>query len=159
MLRNQWSFPRWRKESRRLWANVFPAGEANFGQDMYRSLERSPQNTRDGFDLYNAQASLAWPRVTSAHRFSAFLDCILGVCQSLRYSFLYLGKLHWFLYLMLYYFYDPSMFISRWTSNFVEKVRLEREPAGQDVILCSLPCVILYREWIWTNYHETSLEN
>ena len=67
MLRNQWSFPRWRKESRRLWANVFPAaGEANFGQDMYRSLERSPQNTRDGFDLYNAQASLAWPRVNLA---------------------------------------------------------------------------------------------
>ena len=23
------------------WANVFPAGEANFGQAMYRSLERS----------------------------------------------------------------------------------------------------------------------
>ena len=66
MLRNQWSFPRWRKESRRLWANVFLAGEANFGQDMYRSLERSPQNTRDGFDLYSAQASLAWPRVNLA---------------------------------------------------------------------------------------------
>ena len=30
---------------------------------MYRSLERSPQDTRDGFDLYSAQASLAWPRV------------------------------------------------------------------------------------------------
>ena len=32
-------------------ANVFPAGEANFGQAMYWSLERSPQDTRDGFDL------------------------------------------------------------------------------------------------------------
>ena len=66
MLRNQWSFPRWRNESRRLWANVFPAGEANFGQAMYRSLERSPQDTRDGFDSYSAQASLAWPRVNLA---------------------------------------------------------------------------------------------
>ena len=44
-------------------ANVFPAGEAHFGQAMYRSLERSTQdNKRDGFDLYSAQASFAWPR-------------------------------------------------------------------------------------------------
>ena len=43
-------------------ANVFPAGEANFGQAMYRSLERSTLDTRDGFDLYSAQASFAWPR-------------------------------------------------------------------------------------------------
>ena len=48
--------------------------EANFGQDMYRSLERSPQNTRDGFDLYNAQASLAWPRVNLARS----LRCIVS---------------------------------------------------------------------------------
>ena len=32
-------------------ANVFPAGEANFGQTMYWSPERSPQDTSDGFDL------------------------------------------------------------------------------------------------------------
>ena len=43
-------------------ANVFPAGEANFGQATYRSLERSPQDTRDGFDLYSTQASFAWQR-------------------------------------------------------------------------------------------------
>ena len=43
-------------------AHVFPAGEANFGQAMYRSLERSTLDTRDGFDLYSAQASFAWPR-------------------------------------------------------------------------------------------------
>ena len=48
-------------------ANVFPAGEAHFGQAMYRSLERSTQdNKRDGFDLYSAQASFAWPRVDLA---------------------------------------------------------------------------------------------
>ena len=29
--------------------NVFPAGVANFGKAMYRSLERSTQDTRDGF--------------------------------------------------------------------------------------------------------------
>ena len=30
---------------------------------MYRSIERSPQDTPDGFDLYSAQASFAWLRV------------------------------------------------------------------------------------------------
>ena len=59
--------------------------------------------------------------------YSAFftvLDYILRVCQSLWDSFLYLGKFHWFLYLLLSYFYDPSMFIFRWSSNFFEKVVL-----------------------------------
>ena len=42
---------------------------------------------------------------------SVCLDYILRVCQSLWDSFLYLGKLHWFLYLLLSYFYDPGMFI------------------------------------------------
>ena len=46
-------------------ANVFPAGEANFGQAMYWSLERSPQDTGNGFDLWSTQA-LAWPRVDLA---------------------------------------------------------------------------------------------
>ena len=50
--------------------------EANFGQDIYQSLQRSPQDpdTRDGYDLYSAQASFAWPRVN----LSAFLDYILS---------------------------------------------------------------------------------
>ena len=33
---------------------------------MYRSLERSTQDTRDGFFLYSAQASFSWPRVDLA---------------------------------------------------------------------------------------------
>ena len=47
-------------------ANVFPAGVANFGKAMYRSLERSTQDTRDGFFLYIAQASFSWPHVDLA---------------------------------------------------------------------------------------------
>ena len=47
-------------------ANVFPAGEANFGQAMSRSLERATQDTRDGFDFYSVQASFAWRRVDVA---------------------------------------------------------------------------------------------
>ena len=47
-------------------ANVFPAGVTNFSKAMYRSLERSTQDTRDGFFLYSAQASFSWPRVDLA---------------------------------------------------------------------------------------------
>ena len=47
-------------------ANVFPAGVANFGKAMYRSLERSIQDTQDGYFLYSAQASFSWPRVDLA---------------------------------------------------------------------------------------------
>ena len=68
-------------DSRR--ANVFPAGVANFGKAMYRSLERSTQDTRDGFFLYSAQASFSWARwsgpATSESIFSAFLDYIVRV--------------------------------------------------------------------------------
>ena len=67
-------------------------------------------------------AALCSGPATSARRLSAFLDYVLLVVDSLLDSFLYLGKLHWFLYLMLSYFYDPRMFVYRWSSNFVEKV-------------------------------------
>ena len=46
--------------------NVFPVEVANFGKAMYRSLERSTQDTQDGFFLYSAQASFSWPRVDLA---------------------------------------------------------------------------------------------
>ena len=67
----------------------------------------------------------------SASIFSVCLDYILRVCQSLWDSFLYLGKLHWFLYLLLSYFYDPGMFIFRWSSNFVEKVVLNESMSAK----------------------------
>ena len=47
---------------------------------------------------------------------------------------------------MISYFYDPSMFIYLWNSNFVCKVVLEREQGGRDAISCLLPCV-LYCVW------------
>ena len=69
------------------------------------------------------------------------------VCQSLWDSFLYLGNLHWFLYLLLSYFYDHGMFIFRWSSNFLERVVLK------GILRCLL---LLYIEWIWTNYCKLS---
>ena len=79
-----------------------------------------------------ASASNSWQ---SPYRLP-HLDYILRVCPSLWDSFLYLGKLHWFLYLLLSYFYDPGMFIFRWSSNFVEKV-------GENGTSCFLPCILL----------------
>ena len=114
----------------------FTAGEGGFGQMMYRSPERSPQDSRDGIFFYSAQASFSWPRVDLAQLlrgaiFSVCLDYILRVCQSLWDSFRYLGKLHWFLYLLLSYFYYPGMFIFRWSSNFVEKVVLNESMSAK----------------------------
>ena len=112
----------------------FPAGEGGFGQMMYRSPERSPQDSRDGFflqcpDLIFLAACWSSPG-TSVSMFLVFLDYILRVCQSLCDSFLYLGKLHWFLYLLLSYFYGPGMFIFHWSLNFVEKVVLKGSMAA-----------------------------
>ena len=42
---------------------------------------------------------------------------------------------------MLSYFYDPSMFMYRWTSNFLEKVVLEREHGGRDA---QMRCHLVY---------------
>ena len=67
----------------------------------------------------------------SASIFSVCLDYILRVCLSLWDSFLYLGKFHWFLYLLLSYFYDPGMFIFRCNSNFVEKVVLNESMSAK----------------------------
>ena len=88
---------------------------------MYRSPERSPQDSRDGIfctvpSSHFLGRALIWP---GCH----------GVCQSLWDSFLYLGKLHWFLYLLLSYFYDPGMFIFRW--SFVEKVVLNESMSAK----------------------------
>ena len=81
--------------------------------------------------------ALIWPGYFDEH-ILAVLEYILRVCQSLRDSFFYLGKLHWFLYLLLSYYYDPGMFIFR----------------------CLLPCILLlYIEWIWTNYCKLSRIN
>ena len=111
--------------------NVFPAEVANFGKVMYRSVERSTQDTTVQCPgLIFVVARWSGP-ATSASIFSAFLDYILRVCQSLRDSFFYLGKLHWFLYLLLSYYYDPGMFIFCWSSNFVEKVVLNESMSAK----------------------------
>ena len=53
--------------------------------------------------------ALIWPGCFSEYVLGLFW--LYSSFQSLWDSFLYLGKLHWFLYLLLSYFYDPGMFI------------------------------------------------
>ena len=69
--------------------------------------------------------ALIWPGCFGEHILAGLFRLSPSSLSSLWDSFLYLGKLHWFLYLLLSYFYDPGMFIFRWSSNFVEKVVLE----------------------------------
>ena len=116
-----------------LLSSIFPAGEGGFGQMMW-SVSRKVTPGGIFFvqcpGLIFLAARWSGPD-TSASIFSFFLDYILRVCQSLWDSFLYLGKLHWFLYLLLSYFYDPGMFIFLWSSNFVEKVVLKGSMAAK----------------------------
>ena len=63
-------------------ANLFPAGDANFGQAMYRSLERSPQDTSDGFDLWSAQASLLGRALIWPDHFGTSTFGLLGLYHS-----------------------------------------------------------------------------
>ena len=118
-----------------LLLSIFPAGEGGLGQMMYRSLERSPQDPRDGIFLYSAQASFSWPRVDLARLLrQAYSRCVWIIFfefVKVWDSFLYLGKLHWFLYLLLSYFYYPGMFIFLWSSNFVEKVVLNESMSAK----------------------------
>ena len=126
-------------------SNVFLAGEANFLQAMCRSLERSPQDTRDGFNLYSAHASSPWPCHLGATTFSLFGLYPSSLSKSAGFVSL-AGEALSFLYLMLPYFYDPSMFIYRFSSNFVEKGVLKKEQGGRDVISCLLSCVLYCME-------------
>ena len=85
------------------------------GRVVYRSPEGHPRTTGMAF----------FGTVPRPH----FLG--VRVCQGLWDLSPYLGKLHWFPYLLLSYFYDPGMFIFRWSSNFVEKVVLKARMAAK----------------------------
>ena len=119
-------------------------------RNMYRTLERAPQDTQDGFDFgqYSVLICLAahWSGpATSAQEVSAFLDYILRVCQSLQNSSVSLaGKALLVVYPMLSYSYDLPLEL-----EFRGKCAVEK-----GAWRASYPqlCIILYREWIWVNY-------
>ena len=47
---------------------------------------------------------------------------------------------------MLSYFYDPSMFIYRWSSNFVKKLGWKREHGDRDAVPLTLCITFLHME-------------
>ena len=104
---------------------------------VYRSPERSPQDSRDGFFLVQCPG-LIFLAARCSWSFWIISFEFLKVCW-IRF---YLGKLHWFLYLLLFYFYDPGMFIFRWSSNFVGKVVLKGSMAAKTP---TLYITIVYR--------------
>ena len=146
-------------------ANVFPARVAKFGKAMYRSLERSPRTPGKGFFCtvprpYFLGRALIWPGYFGEHtlglfglhpsslpRFAGFV--FLSVNASLvSISVAVLLLRSWNVYFLLEF-------------EFRRKSCVEWEHGGEDGISCLLPCILLllYVEWIWTNYHETSLEH
>ena len=65
----------------------FSAGKGGFKQMMYRSPERSPQDFRDGFFLYSAQAPFYWPRVDLAILFAILFVLSCHVYFPLEFEF------------------------------------------------------------------------
>ena len=59
-------------------SNIFPAGEGGFGQMMYRSPERSPQDSQDGFFFCTVPRphflgrALIWPGYFGEHVLGLF---------------------------------------------------------------------------------------
>ena len=116
---------------------------------MYRSPERSPQDYRDGIFCtvprpHFLGRALIWLGCFGEHILGLFGLYPSSLSKSVGFVSLS-GKLHWFLYLLLSYFYDPGMFIFRWSSNFVE-----------EVVLCCISCLLPFFEQITANIQPPS---
>ena len=144
-----------------LLSSIFPAGEGGFGQMAYQSPERSSQDSRDGFFFYSAQASFSWPRVDLARPLGRACSQSFGIISfefvkvcGIRFSIWesFIG-----FYICCYSIY--TILACLFTVG-VGKSCVKREHGGEEGISCLLPFILLlYIEWIWTNYHETSLEH
>ena len=114
---------------------------------MYRSLERSTQDTRDGFVLHSAQGSFPWPRVDLAWLLRGAYSRPFGLhpsSMSKSAGFVFLsGKASlvpisaanllprsWHVYFLLEF-------------EFRGRSCVEREHGGEDGISCLLPCILL----------------
>ena len=82
--------------------------------------------------------ALIWPGCFGEHILGLFGLYPSSLSKSVGFVSLS-GKLHWFLYLLLSYFYDPGMFIFRWSSNFVEKVGLNESMSAKMAPRVSYP--------------------
>ena len=128
---------------------------------MYPSPEWSPQDSRDGIFLHSAQASFSWPRVDQARLLRRLILGLFGLYPSSlskSVGFIFLsGKAPLvsisaaILFLRSWYVYFSLEF------EFRGKSCVEWEHVGENGISCLLPCILLlYIEWIWTNYCKVS---
>ena len=117
------------------------------GKAMYRSLERSTQDTRDGFFLHSAQGSFSWPRVelawllrraysrpfglhpSSMSKSTGFVS-LSGKASLVPISAANLLPRSWHVYFLLEF-------------EFRGKSCVEREHGGEDGISCLRPCTLL----------------
>ena len=119
---------------------------ANFGKAMYRSLERSIQDTRDGIFFCTVPRphflgrALIWRCYFGEHILGHFGLHPSSLSKSAGFVFLP-GKASLVSYLLLSYYYDPGMFIFCWSSNFVEKVVLNESMAAK---MASRVCYLVY---------------
>ena len=130
-----------------LLSSIFSAGEGGFGQMMYRSLERSPQDSRDGIFLDSAQASFSWPLVDLARLlrrayprcvwiiFFEFVKSVGFVSLSGKASLVSISAA--ILFRRSWHVYFPLEF------EFRGKSCVECEHVGENGTSCFLPCVLL----------------
>ena len=123
---------------------------------MYRVPRKVTSGLPGWFFLYSAQASFSWPRVELARLLRrAYSQSVwiisfefVTVCGILS---LYFSISAAILVLRSWRVYFPLEF------EFRGKSCVEWEHVGENGISCVLPCILLlYIEWIWTNYCKLS---
>ena len=121
-------------------------------------LISGPNSYRD-FRETGPRPHFLWPRVDLARLWSASVFLVFLASKSVGFVSLS-GKASLvsisatILFLRSWHVYFPLEF------EFRGKSCVEWEHVGKNGISCLLPCILLlYIEWIWTNYHETSLEH
>ena len=129
---------------------------------MYRCPERKPQDSRDGFFLYSAQASFSWPRVDLARLLRRACSRSFWI---IPFEFVKVCGVRFFIwesFISFYIYCYPISTILSWhvyfplEFEFRGKSCVEREHGSENGISCLLLCILLlYIEWIGTNYHET----
>ena len=115
-----------------LLSSIFQQGRVALGKWCIGPAERSPQDSRDGFFLYSAQASFSWPRVDLARLLRRAYSRSVWI---ISFEFVKVCGIRdrfciWESFIG-FYFYDPGMFIFRWSSNLVEKVVLNESMSAK----------------------------
>ena len=118
---------------------------------MYWSPERSPQDSRDGFFLYSAQASFSWPRVYLARLLRRACSLSFWI---ISFKFVKVCLIRFSIWESFIGFYISCYPISTILAclfsvgiEFRGKRCVEREHGGENGTSCLLPCILLlYRE-------------